>query len=675
MADSELSISSSTGYSSSDSNISTSSHHENPVLPQQSSQTLISQKIYHLSISCMCQQKCYQKESPDQWGIWLQHTDKMSKSTRKTHAFYLMTSTLDIEHINPRYSLPYVGHVCREFFRIFWGLGKNQLRTMTHFVIHGNKNMDPPAHGNIGRLPRHGFSEEQKNRVLQFLAALKQNHGESIATRQYKRRSVKGITTTQIEIAEITFLPSHYSYSRLCDSYNDEHKDHSISISSFYRIWKQSDEFRLLKIRKPAKDVCDECAILKTGIQYIPSHDNKNLETIHEQIIQHTTEYRKCRECYENDRKASSIDTCETRCHSFDFQQIVEIPHAPLQPGAWYYWSPFKLHVFGIVNEGSQQHYHTVYTESQQGKGANQVISLLHCYLTTDDNIARTIYLWADNCGGQNKNKTMIWYLSWFIQQSTIAPDSALELRFQIKGHTRNSVDRGFAITKNEANRSYFWYPEDYLQVIERANKHGDIHAISFIDEPNRSTTVFRDWDSAFSRLMRPVTGIQQFQFFRFEACIPGMVLMKRLPEDNWTAFNLLKRDTSVEQFLRINPLPLHNIGHLAEKRHDMWSKYGQYVPTDNSGKRKWLYQEPEPELISQVRKIKNTRAIDRHKGKERVNIDIANDSLHQEHECNSPQYSHTGTGLKKRGRPPGSRNKSKILEEKAARSEVSKHR
>lgn len=201
----------------------------------------------------------------------------------------------------------------------------------------------------------------------------------------------------------------------------------------------------------------------------------------------HTNEYRECRQAYDEDRKAAFDN--EIECHSFDFQQVVEVPHVPLQPGQWYYWSPFKLYVFGLVNKATDQHYHTVYTEAQQGKGANQVVSLLHSYLTAKDNLGVITHLWADNCSGQNKNKTVMWYLAWIVQHTTNA-SSVIELRFQIKGHTRNSVDRGFALTKNEANKSEIWVPADYLDVINRSTGYTSgtqkIHSVSFIDESDR---------------------------------------------------------------------------------------------------------------------------------------------------------------------------------------------
>ena len=164
----------------------------------------------------------------------------------------------------------------------------------------------------------------------------------------------------------------------------------------------------------------------------------------------HKQEYRACRAAYESDIKEAKVFASDTSMFSFDFQQVVEIPSMPQQLSQSYYWSPFKLYVFGIVNDAIDQHYHAMFTEAQQWKGANQVVSLLHCFLTSIKQLTPKVHLWADNCGGQNKNKTMLWYLSWLVATQDI---EEIILRFQIKGHTRNSVDRGFGTVKQKANR------------------------------------------------------------------------------------------------------------------------------------------------------------------------------------------------------------------------------
>ena len=53
------------------------------------------------------------------------------------------------------------------------------------------------------------------------------------------------------------------------------------------------------------------------------------------------------------------------------------------------------------------------------GKGANQVISMLHFYLENLSLGEAEVVLNADNCVGQNKNQFMISYLCWRILSGT----------------------------------------------------------------------------------------------------------------------------------------------------------------------------------------------------------------------------------------------------------------
>lgn len=119
--------------------------------------------------------------------------------------------------------------------------------------------------------------------------------------------------------------------------------------------------------------MCDDCTIIRNRMRTVNPLSSEHIQS-NSQLLIHLIEYRKCREVYETDihsARQSSISTSErslntaTRCHSFDFQQVVEIPHIPQQSSQWYSWSPFKVYVFGIVNEETNQHYHSLYTEAQ----------------------------------------------------------------------------------------------------------------------------------------------------------------------------------------------------------------------------------------------------------------------------------------------------------------------
>ena len=68
------------------------------------------------------------------------------------------------------------------------------------------------------------------------------------------------------------------------------------------------------------------------------------------------------------------------------------------------------------------------------GKGANSIVSMVHHYLSNFTQGEDEIFLQADNCIGQNKNNTMVWYLAWRV---TVGLSKVCKLNFMIPGHTR----------------------------------------------------------------------------------------------------------------------------------------------------------------------------------------------------------------------------------------------
>lgn len=81
------------------------------------------------------------------------------------------------------------------------------------------------------------------------------------------------------------------------------------------------------------------------------------------------------------------------------------------------------------------------------GKGANSIVSMVHHYLSNFTQGEDEIFLQADNCIGQNKNNTMVWYLAWRV---TVGLSKVCELNFMIPGHRRFSPDRFFGLIKRK---------------------------------------------------------------------------------------------------------------------------------------------------------------------------------------------------------------------------------
>ncbi|CAG8604675.1 7479_t:CDS:2 [Racocetra fulgida] len=249
-------------------------------------------------------------------------------------------------------------------------------------------------HGNTGRSPKITLSTETVDKAKSFI----------IAVRKYTRKNMDGKIIVTYEKHDSVFLPSHYSYRRLLVAYNLLNPNNLIkSHRTFQKIWKSDLELGKIAIRKPSKDMCDECTLFKRALK----ENNNNVdEDLDMQLLMHINDYRSIRDAYEDDiRTAKICDRSLFRVFSFDFVQDVELPHDPQQPEKWYYLSLLKAHQFGLVDEGIDTHWHAIYTEGKASKGANEVASIVHLFLTSAAGEAKKIQLWADNCGGLSEEK------------------------------------------------------------------------------------------------------------------------------------------------------------------------------------------------------------------------------------------------------------------------------
>ena len=73
-----------------------------------------------------------------------------------------------------------------------------------------------------------------------------------------------------------------------------------------------------------------------------------------------------------------------------------------------------RVPVFGVCYEPLCRLAFFLIDECEQiGKGSNSVVSLLHAFFKLHGMGETYATLQADNCVGQNKDKTIMWYLAW----------------------------------------------------------------------------------------------------------------------------------------------------------------------------------------------------------------------------------------------------------------------
>jgi hypothetical protein len=157
------------------------------------------------------------------------------------------------------------------------------------------------------------------------------------------------------------------------------------------------------------------------------------------------------------------------RC-SFDYAEGVTLPHHVGVHSGEYFKSGYRIGLFAIVvegwcrlklpaggtKEGTDLRFVFAIPEeildSKHGsmaKGASMVVAMLWYFLQNvtdaDNEPYKYLQISADNCSGQNKNRTMIHFLCWLVHFQGY---HFIRLSFMVVGHTKFSPDRVFGLIK-----------------------------------------------------------------------------------------------------------------------------------------------------------------------------------------------------------------------------------
>ena len=145
------------------------------------------------------------------------------------------------------------------------------------------------------------------------------------------------------------------------------------------------------------------------------------------------------------------------------------------------------------------------------GKGANSVVSMVHHYLENYTFGETELVLHADNCAGQNKNSTMMWYLMW---RCLTGLNERITLSFLITGHTKFSPDRGFGLIKKKLKVTRVDCLQDIADVVKASSRS---NTALLVGAENGPTTVLTyDWSSGLSPFFSRVKAVKKYQHFSF---------------------------------------------------------------------------------------------------------------------------------------------------------------
>ena len=268
---------------------------------------------------------------------------------------------------------------------------------------------------------------------------------------------------------------------------------------------------------KPADDLCDVCRQNNLDIMQASNLDDKSKEAQLTKALDHLKAAHAQREYYNLWRqKAKSSESEILVVASFDFAQNVSFLSSPQQVGTSYFKALRKCSIFGVKNEGTQvQTKFLIDEEDATGKGANSVISMLHCYLEKIQSTEHLV-LFADNCVGQNKNNAMIHYLIWHI---VCGHNKRISLNFLLTCHTKFSPDRNFGILKSKYSRANVDCIHDFVDVVNTSSPNGYNIALPSIDPNTKTRNVqWFEWDSSIRSHFKPIQDVTKYHHYDMDS-------------------------------------------------------------------------------------------------------------------------------------------------------------
>ena len=219
----------------------------------------------------------------------------------------------------------------------------------------------------------------------------------------------------------------------------------------------------------------------------------------------------------------------------------MSLPYSSQQRGTFYFKTARKVQIFGVCCEPlCRQVFFLIDEAEHAGKGAVVVCSLVHAFFHLHGLGERSVTLQADNCTGQNKNTTMLWYLDWRVITGL---HDRIQMNFMLPGHTKFHPDSYFGLFKKNYRRQD--HIDDMADLVECVRKSGqDVECVPQLYQQWE----YYDWNAFLSQWFEPLSAFGHSHTFEFDREHPSVMVMRAMPSDtNPTKVNMLRRGGKVE--------------------------------------------------------------------------------------------------------------------------------
>ena len=452
--------------------------------------------------------------------------------------------------------------VCRSVFCFIHAISEKVLKNLqTHLKENGPV---PRVHGNKACLPHNTFSFE----TVEFIASFISNYAELYGLPQPAAGRGRAETPP-------IYLPARDGYNLVHKKYVEACASRSIRAAKYHAfvgIWHKI--LPHIKFMSPRTDVCHYCESYRVAIKEAILETDKI--RLAERFKDHVTSAQKEREfyltCIERSKKPD-VSTGFSH-YTFDFAQELQVPYHARQVGPLYFKVPLKVQLFGICDGSTNTQVNYMYDESQtigingtHSHGPNSVVSMLHHFLSSHSCDGKELHFHADNCVGQNKNRTVIGYLAWRI---ICGLNPAITLSFMQVGHRRCYVDGNFGLIKKFYRSSDIDTVQQLEAMVNNSSKNNIAQMYNW---------EWREWDTTLDEFFKPIKGITKYQHFLFRCTKIGKVSVKVACDSEPEEVSILKKGITVERVKEAEiPSVIGPGGMTRERKKYLYDKVREHV-------------------------------------------------------------------------------------------------
>lgn len=297
------------------------------------------------------------------------------------------------------------------------------------------------------------------------------------------------------------YLPSELSINKMHAMYSDQITDPNLQVKRSYFRFVFNTNFNI-GFKAPATYVCSTCTMLKESIKTEKDADRR--QTLMNRLVVHK---RRAKAFFKLLREGQP----NTITMSIDCQKNMAVPK--LFDQAAYFSRQISFYNFGVVEGTSKSAlakenvFLYVWGENDRPKGSNEIASAVYhrlCNLNID-----CIRLFADGCGGQNKNTILMTMCSYWLTSKAPHNIKKMEIIFPVVGHSFIPPDRVFArIEKSVKSKESIVSPAEYIEIFEKFGtivKLGaeDCPVLDFKSEANKYCKLPGSWHFKFNPTKR----------------------------------------------------------------------------------------------------------------------------------------------------------------------------